>query len=73
MSEKDRAARAKVAAEKLYSLKLHQIMIVHEGKNVKMYATRVPGGWIYSYEYKTASCGPDHAVFVPYDLEFRDE
>ena len=48
----------------VYSMKLHETITVGED----MYATRVPGGWIY--EIQKPQVNVLETVFVPFNNEF---
>lgn len=60
----------------IYKLKLHETLLVEEKfensneiKVTKTYeVTRVPGGWVYSFEYPAFRQSP--VIFVPYNSEF---
>jgi len=52
----------------LYKMKFHEILNITKWINV----TRVPGGWIYSFNYPTDE-GTDYGVFVPFDNEFQSQ
>ena len=57
--------------EKLYAMKLHEMLQVGEIKHsLATTILRVPGGWVYSQFDK--SYRMTASVFVPFDNEFQD-
>ena len=62
----------------IYELDLHETLTVEEkvtplfdgATDIKKYeVTRVPGGWVYSFEYPGFRQSP--IVFVPYHSDFK--
>ena len=52
----------------IYSLGLHQSMELKTDFGGKVEVTRVPGGWVYCFEYSGFRQSP--IIFVPLDNEF---
>ena len=52
----------------IYELDLHEMIKVHTEKEGSMEITRVPGGWVYAFDYPGIRQSP--IIFVPFDKEF---
>lgn len=57
----------------IYSMGLHEKIVIEEKIDYTEMVRRVPGGWNYSYffgdgAYKSVC---SHSVFVPYNDEFK--
>lgn len=56
----------------IYNLKLHETLFLvektSEGAEKKIEVTRVPGGWIYAFEFPGFRQAP--TMFVPFNNEF---
>lgn len=53
----------------LYNLELHEILYVKTVGDGKIEITRVPGGWVYAFDYVGYRQSP--VVFVPYNEEYK--
>lgn len=53
----------------IYDLVLHQSMEIKTDVGGKVEITRVPGGWVYCFEYPGYRSSP--IVFVPFNNEFQ--
>jgi len=51
----------------IYGLKLHEMLEVKTDVGGKIEITRVPGGWVYAFEYVGFRQSP--IVFIPYNEE----
>ena len=57
----------------LYLMKLHERMTINENVYGHMYATRVPGGWIYTTTHNRPSGGCSiTSTFVAFNSEFEN-
>jgi len=52
----------------VYTLELHEALEFPGSLGGKIEVTRVPGGWVYCFEYIGIRQSP--IVFVPFDKEF---
>lgn len=53
----------------IYDLELHEILVIQTNIGSKIEITKIPGGWIYSFEYPGyRQC---MIVFVPFNNEFQ--
>lgn len=65
----------KIIETTIYSLKMHETLIIIGSINgmdkteKKMEVTRVPGGWIYAFEFPGFRQAP--MVFVPFEPETK--
>ena len=48
----------------IYDLKLHESLVVQNSLGGNMEVTRVPGGWVYAFEFPGFRQSP--LVFVPF-------
>ena len=64
---------AKEKEKTVYDLKLHETLTVivekEEGEDKTMEVTRVPGGWVYTFEFPGWRQSP--IVFVPFSDEIK--
>ena len=52
----------------IYELSLHETIEIKGSIGGKFEVTRVPGGWVYAFEYPGFHQSP--IVFIPFDKEF---
>jgi hypothetical protein len=57
--------------ESLYDMALHATLVLKNTVGGQMEVTRVPGGWVYCFEYP--GFRQSQIVFVPFDNGFMDE
>ena len=59
--------------ESIYLLQLHDSLRLPEDSDIQV--TRVPGGWIYRYTHHSnnSNTHSESMVFVPFNLDFRDD
>jgi hypothetical protein len=53
----------------IYDLKLHEIIQIKGENNADIEVVRVPGGWVYSFNYPGYRQSP--IVFIPFSNEFQ--